>query len=34
MYIDTHCHLFNEYYNNIEEVIKECLDNDVNKNQH
>lgn len=31
MYIDTHCHLFNEYYDNINDVIKECLKNGVNR---
>ena len=31
MYIDTHCHLFNEYYKNIDLVIKECKENKVNK---
>lgn len=25
MYIDTHCHLYKEYYNNIDEVIKESM---------
>lgn len=31
MYIDTHCHLFNEYYNKIEEIIDECKKNNVNR---
>ena len=31
MYIDTHCHLYKEYYNNIDEVIKECINNGVTK---
>ena len=26
MYIDTHCHLYNEYYDNINEVLKLCTD--------
>lgn len=30
MYIDTHCHLFLEYYNNIEEELNECKNNNVN----
>jgi len=31
MYIDTHCHLFNEYYDNIEEIINKCKDNGVKR---
>ena len=31
MYIDTHCHVFSEYYDNIEKVISECKDNNVNR---
>lgn len=31
MYIDTHSHVLSEYYDNIEEIIKKCKDNDVNK---
>lgn len=31
MYIDTHCHLFKEYYENIDEVINECIKNNVMK---
>src|SRR5574344_1529000 len=27
MFIDTHCHLFNEYYENIEDVINEMKNN-------
>lgn len=27
MFIDTHCHIFKEYYNNITEVINEMKDN-------
>lgn len=27
MFIDTHCHIFKEYYDNIDEVIKEMKDN-------
>lgn len=30
MYIDTHCHVFSEYYDDIEKVISECKDNNVN----
>ena len=25
MLVDTHCHLFNEYYDDIEEVIKRAI---------
>lgn len=31
MYIDTHCHLFNEYYDNIDEIINKCKDNGVKR---
>lgn len=31
MFIDTHCHIFNEYYNNIDEIIEECKINNVNR---
>ena len=31
MYIDTHCHLYNEYYNNIEDVINESKKNGVTR---
>ena len=31
MYIDTHCHLFNEYYEDIEEIINKCRDNNIKK---
>lgn len=31
MFIDTHAHLFNEYYSNIEGVIARALDNNVLK---
>ena len=29
MLIDTHCHLFKEYFNNLESVIKDAKDNNV-----
>ena len=29
--IDTHCHLFSEYYNNIDEVIDECKNNGIKR---
>lgn len=29
MFIDTHCHLFNEYYDDIEEIIRKCKDNNI-----
>ena len=31
MFIDTHCHISNKYYNNIEDIINECLSNKVNQ---
>jgi len=31
MFIDTHSHLFNEYYDNIEEIINKCKDNGVKR---
>lgn len=31
MYIDTHCHLYEEYYNNIDDVIKESMAEGVRK---
>ena len=31
MYIDTHCHVLGEYYDDIEKVISECKDNNVNR---
>ena len=30
MYIDNHCHIFSEYYEDIDRVIKEANDNKVN----
>ena len=31
MFIDTHAHLFREYYNDLDSVILECLNNGVSK---
>ena len=31
MFIDTHAHLFKEYYSDLDDVILECLNNGVNK---
>ena len=31
MYIDTHCHLYKEYYNSIDDVIKESMEEGVCK---
>ncbi|MGM9875802.1 MAG: TatD family hydrolase [Bacilli bacterium] len=31
MYIDTHCHVLNDYYDDIDEIINKCKNNDVNK---
>lgn len=31
MFIDTHCHIVSEYYDNIDEVVKNAIDNGVLK---
>lgn len=31
MYIDTHCHLFNEYYDDIEDIIRKCKDSGIKR---
>lgn len=31
MYVDTHCHMFKEYYDNIEEYINNCIENKVER---
>ncbi len=31
MFCDTHCHLFKEYYENIEEILQSAKDNMVNR---
>lgn len=31
MFIDTHCHVFSEYYDNINEVVNQCKKNNVNR---
>lgn len=31
MFIDTHCHLFNEYYNDIEDIKKKCKNNNIKR---
>lgn len=31
MYIDTHCHLFSEYYDNIDEIINKCKGNNIKR---
>ena len=31
MFIDTHCHLFNEYYENVDEIINKCKKNNIKK---
>jgi len=31
MFIDTHCHLFSEYYDSFDEVISNALNNHVNR---
>ena len=31
MFIDTHCHLFNEYYDSIDEIINKCKENNIKR---
>ena len=31
MFVDTHCHLFKEYYENIDDIISRCKENNVKK---
>lgn len=31
MYTDSHCHLLNEYYDNIDKIIEEAIKNGVNR---
>ena len=31
MFTDTHCHLFSEYFDNIDKVLDEAKANEVNK---
>lgn len=31
MFIDTHCHLFNEYYDNMDEMINKCMENGIKR---
>lgn len=31
MFIDTHCHLFNEYYDDIDEIINKCKENNIKR---
>lgn len=31
MFTDTHCHLFNEYYNNLDDIINKAMECDVNR---
>lgn len=31
MFIDTHCHLFAEYYDNIEEIVNKCKENNIKR---
>lgn len=31
MFIDTHCHLFNEYYDIIDEIINKCKENNIKR---
>lgn len=31
MFIDTHCHLFNEYYENIDNIIRKCKEANIKR---
>ena len=31
MFTDTHCHIYKEYYENIDEVLKKALENNINR---
>ena len=31
MFTDTHCHIYKEYYENIDEVLKNALKNNINR---
>ena len=31
MFIDTHCHLFSEYYDDIDEIISKCRENNIKR---
>lgn len=31
MFTDTHCHLYKEYYDNLDEIVKKINDNQVNR---
>ncbi|MGN1312451.1 MAG: TatD family hydrolase [Bacilli bacterium] len=31
MFVDTHCHVLSEYYDNIDEVVNQCKKNNVNR---
>ena len=31
MLVDTHCHIYSEYYENIDEIIKKCSEKDISK---
>ena len=31
MYIDTHCHVLHDYYDDIDEIINKCKNNGVSK---
>lgn len=31
MFTDSHCHLFNEYYDNLDEIIKHAKEKNINK---
>lgn len=31
MYIDTHCHLFEEYYDDLDKIINQCMESGVSR---
>ena len=31
MFVDTHCHIYDEYYDDIEKVLKKIKDNNIGK---
>ena len=31
MFTDTHCHLYKEYYEDLDEILKNCQENKINR---
>ena len=31
MFTDTHCHIYKEYYENIDEILKRALESNINR---